>query len=376
MAEDTGQERTEDPTEKKKKQAKEKGQVARSKEFSAVMVLLLAGLAALYTGPYLLETVVKVAFVNFGFTQQMMQDPKQMPLTLLNAIRELAPVIITFMAALSASALAAAILVGGWNVSFKSMSPSFSKMNPIAGMKRIFSVNGLMELAKALAKFTIIGGAGGLWILVNWPHYLDLSIMGVNDSMIQALEQLIAGFMILVASTSLIAAIDVPFQIIQNANKLKMTKQEVKEEYKDSEGKPEVKQKVKQLQRELSQRRMMAEVPKADVVITNPDHFAVALSYAVNSNAAPKVIAKGGDQVAFKIKEIAQFHNVTCLESPLLCRAIYFTTKLDQEIPHGLYKAVAQILAYVFQLKDFNKGRGDRPYLPKKLDIPTDYKNY
>lgn len=376
MAEDSSEDRSEEPTAKKKQQSMEKGQVARSKEFSATLVMFIAGVTAYFSGPLFLDALIGMAKKSFAFDPGVFTNTLSMAQNLKGFILQLAPLLITFMLALTASALAAAIIIGGWNFSMKALAPKFSNMDPIKGIKKLFSVNGLMELAKALGKFVIIGGAGALWIRMHWHEYLDMSLMGANDAIMQGLEHLLIGFLILVAATAIISIVDVPFQIIQNANKLKMTKQEVKQEYKDSEGKPEIKQKVRQLQREMSNRRMMGEVPDADVVITNPTHFAVALRYKMEKDSAPLLLAKGGDELAFKIREIAEFHKVTIVESPLLCRAIYYTTKLDKEIPHGLYKAVAQVLAYVFQLNEFRKGEADRPHLPKNFDIPSEYKKY
>ncbi len=247
-------------------------------------------------------------------------------------------------------------------------------MNPIKGLTtRVFSMNGVVELIKAIIKFIFIGGVGVYWIYTHIPEYVELASLPPLTAIVKSIEHLVMGFLVLVSCSFFIAAIDVPYQLYQNSQKLKMTKQEVRDEYKDTEGKPEVKGKIKQMQREISQRRMMGAVPEADVIITNPTHFSIALRYKPDEGGAPKVIAKGADIIAMKIREIGTHHKITQIESPMLCRAIYYTTEVDKEIPRGLYKAVAQILAFVFQMNEYKRGRQEKPYLAKKFDIPDEF---
>jgi flagellar biosynthetic protein FlhB len=187
-----------------------------------------------------------------------------------------------------------------------------------------------------------------------------------------AVEILVWVTIVLSTVTILIAVIDVPFQIFDHTEKLKMTLQDVKDEMKDTDGRPEVKGRIRQLQQEMANKRMMSDVPEADVVITNPTHFAIAVKYKPDSMNTPIVVAKGVDAVALKIREVAGANHVEIIESPRLARAIYYTTKIDQEIPAGLYIAVAKILAYVFQLQNFRRGRGDRPTYPRSVVVPKD----
>ena len=267
------------------------------------------------------------------------------------------------------------ILLGGINFSTKAMMPKASKMSPMAGFKRMFGVQALVELTKGIAKFSVIAFSAYFLLSYYFNDIMLLSSDHLPGNVYHALDLLIWMFILLCSSILFIVVIDVPFQIWNHNKQLKMTKQEVKDEYKDTEGKPEVKGRVRQMQRELAQRRMMAEVPNADVIVVNPEHFAVAIKYDIKRSTAPFVIAKGVDDVAFKIREIARSHDITIVSAPPLARAIYHTTKLDQQIPEGLFTAVAQILAYVFQLRQYQKGRGRKPIpIPLNQPIPDELK--
>ena len=245
-------------------------------------------------------------------------------------------------------------------------------MNPASGLKRMFSTHALVELLKALAKFTVILLVALAVLSADQDDLLAIANQPLEAAIINSAELVGWSMLWMACGLILIAAVDVPFQLWDHKQKLMMTKQEVRDEYKDSEGKPEVKSRIRQMQREMAERRMMAAIPTADVVITNPTHFAVALKYDPAKGTAPVLLAKGGDFMALKIREIAQQHKVMVLESPGLARAVYFSTELDQEIPAGLYLAVAQVLAYVYQLKQFRSGKGKRPGPLPDLPIPPD----
>ncbi|MGB1192026.1 MAG: flagellar type III secretion system protein FlhB [Pseudomonadales bacterium] len=274
-----------------------------------------------------------------------------------------------------------AIGVGGWLVSAKPLQPKLNRLNPLEGLKRMFSMKALVELFKALAKFILVAGVA---TLILFQMESDLLAIG-HEPLIPAISHstwiIIWSALGMSAATLIIAAIDVPFQIYDNAQKLKMTKQQVKDEHKDSEGKPEVKSRIRQIQRELAQSRMMAAIPDADVVITNPEHFSVALKYDTDGAGAPVVVAKGADEIAIKIREIANAHDIPVLRSPPLTRAVYFSTEIDHQIPAKLYLAVAQVLAYIYQLRarPSTARPGPKPVGPirdssldSQLDIPSD----
>ena len=369
---DSSQERTEEPTPKRKQEAREKGQVPRSKELTTTLVLMASAVVLIMMGEHGAQSFLTHFTANFEFSRKELFDPNilwdRLWDTIFYALEALAPLFVVVLVV----TIASSALLGGLHVSFKSIAPKFSKLNPLKGLKRMFSVKALMELVKALAKFLVVAS---LAIILLW-HQVDaimlLKAQALNVAIGEGLRILGWSFLALSATLIIIAAVDVPFQLHQHNSQLKMTFKELKDEFKDTEGKPEVKQKIRQLQQEMSQRRMMAEVPNADVVITNPEHFAVALIYNQTGSGAPVVVAKGMDFVALKIREIAQLHDVLVLEEPPLARAVYHSTEVDGEIPVGLYVAVAQVLAYVYQFKRFKKGKGKRPLHPKDLPIPED----
>jgi Flagellar biosynthesis pathway, component FlhB len=243
------------------------------------------------------------------------------------------------------------LLVGGLNFSSQALMPKFSKLDPIAGLKRMFSVQGLIELFKGLGKFGLVGGMATLGMMRIWGNLLTLGELPVDQAIIQTAHMAAWLFLIAAAALLVVAAIDVPFQIWNYQKQLRMTLQEIKDEFKETEGKPEVKGRLRQLQHEMAQRRMMSEVPKADVIITNPTHYAVAIAYVPATMSAPRLLAKGTDEVAKAICALAEEHRIVRVEAPRVARAIYFTTDLNQEIPSGLFIAVARILAYVYQIR-------------------------
>jgi flagellar biosynthetic protein FlhB len=261
------------------------------------------------------------------------------------------------------------ISLGGWLFSASTMAPKFSRMNPISGLKRMVSTHALVELLKSIAKFCITLMVA-LWVLSKDKNDLvSIAHEPLELAIVHSIQVLGWSGLWMACGLMIIAAVDVPFQLYESHKKLLMTKQEVRDEHKDNEGRPEVKQRIRQLQREMSQRRMLSSIPKADVIITNPTHFAVALQYDPEQGGAPMLLAKGTDFLALKIREIGVEHNVLMLESPALARSIYYSTDLDQEIPAGLYLAVAQVLAYVYQIRQYRAGKGKRPD-PLKDDLP------
>jgi flagellar biosynthesis protein FlhB len=269
-----------------------------------------------------------------------------------------------------AVAVASPILVGGWVMSQKSLVPNFGKLNPIKGISNMFSKNSVVELVKSLAKTILVASVGYTIVKKDLQPMLGLSEMPLESGINAINDYMVTGFLTIASALVLIAVIDVPYQLYQYAQKHKMTKQELKDEAKEAEGSPEVKGRIRQQQREMARRRMMSNIPTADVVITNPTHYAVAIRYKEGESGAPIVVAKGMDAIALKIREIAAEHNVMTMESPKLARALYAHTELEREIPQALYAAVAEILAYVFQLRVFKQHGGVRPPVPANVPVP------
>ncbi|OXY83242.1 flagellar biosynthesis protein FlhB [Oceanimonas doudoroffii] len=376
MAESDGQERTEQPTEQRLRQAREKGQIPRSKELGTAAVLLSAAAALLMLGDALGEALSMVFEQSFRLERAAIFDPATMMPALAEAIGGLMWPLLGMFAVVLVAALVGNSLLGGFNFSTQAMMPKFSRLSPVNGLKRMFGVQALVELLKSIAKVVFIATIA-IWLLWSqFDHILRLSGETLNLAMKDALELLLWMGLALCLALLPIVAIDVPFQVWNHTRQLKMTLQEVKDEYKNTEGKPEVKSRIRRLQQEMANRRMMAEVPTADVVVVNPTHFSVALRYDKDKpGAAPVVVAKGLDEVALKIREVAREYQVPVISSPALARAVYFSTKLDREIPDGLFVAVAQILAYVFQLNAWRKGQGNKPVpLKDDLPIPDEYR--
>jgi flagellar biosynthetic protein FlhB len=308
--------------------------------------------------------------MNFSLTREVLTDERSMGMFLLASGKMAIWAVQPILMLLFVIAFVSPIALGGFIFSGSLLQPKFSRMNPLSGIKRMFSLNSLTELLKAMAKFMVILVVALVVLSNDRQALLAIANEPLEQAIIHSVQVVGWSALWMAAGLLLIAAADVPFQLWQTHKKLKMTKQEIKDEYKDSEGKPEVKQRIRQLQREVSQRRMMAAVPEADVIITNPTHYAVALQYdPEKGGVAPLLVAKGTDFIALKIREIGVEHKVQILESPALARAIYYSTEVEGEIPAGLYLAVAQVLAYVFQIRQYRSGKGKRPE-PLKEDLP------
>lgn len=373
MAEsESGQDKTEDPTEKRLRESREKGEIARSKELNTLAVMLAGAGGLLIYGGGLALDLLEIMRLNFSLPREVLLSPGAMSQHLLHsgkiAILAVQPILICLLLA----AVIGPISLGGWLFAAGSLAPKFSRMNPAAGLKRMFSTTALMELLKAFGKFLLVLFVALTVLQADIDDLLRIAHEPLEQAIIHSVQLVGWSTLWMACGLILIAAIDVPIQLYQSKQKLLMTKQEVRDEHKDAEGKPEVKQRIRQLQREVSQRRMMAAIPDADVVITNPTHYAVALKYDPEKGNAPVLLAKGSDFLALKIREIAVANEVMLLESPALARSIYYSTELDQEIPGGLYLAVAQVLAYVYQIRQHRAGKGKRPEPLKDLPIPPD----
>lgn len=376
MAEnEQGQEKTEDPTQKKIDDARKKGQVPRSREFNTFFMMIISGAALLLFGDEIIRDLLTILSESFTPSRKEIFDTNFMVNSFMdqigNAIISLTPLFIILVAV----AIFSSLTIGGWNFSVEAIAPKFSKINPLSGIKRIFGAKGLIELFKALAKFFIVTALAVILLHHNADKLLLVGRQSLEVATANVGDELLWFFLLLSFSLIVVAAIDAPFQIWDNQRQLRMSKDEVKQEHKNQEGSPETRSRIRQTQREMAQRRMMQEVPEADVVITNPTHFAVALKYDQSRSGAPVVVAKGSDLIAAQIRSIATEHHVPLLSSPALARAIYYSTELEEEIPAGLYMAVAKVLAYVFQLKGKPGTDFSSPITFDDVDIPDDLKH-
>ena len=372
MAEgDSSQEKTEEPTARRLEKAREEGQIPRSKELSTSLVLIVGALSIWVFSGFLFQAAQEAFQFNFVLDRADLFDTKKMVIHLTATMANTIWFVIPIMVLILLAAIIGPLALGGWMFSSKSLAPKLSRIDPVAGFKRMFGMKSLVELAKSWAKVLVLFGCTVL--LFNWLQHpiMGLSAEPTETAIAHGAQMVMIGAVALALSTLLISIIDVPFQIYDFTKKMRMSLQEVKDEYKDTEGKPEVKQRIRRLQHEAAQRRMMQDVPDADVVITNPTHYAVALKYQSDTMQAPLLVAKGIDEVALKIREIAQEYKVPIIESPALARSVYFHTPIGKEIPEGLYVAIAQVLAYVYQLDQYMKGLGPKPKQPP-FPIPED----
>ena len=371
MAEEqTGQERTEQPTERRLQEARKKGQVPRSRELNTMLSLMLAAIALLVLGGNISRNIMNISVEGFSVSRELIFDPSQLPYQFMHMASQALLALLPFLAVMLVGVFAGPLMMGGWSFSLETIAFKSEKLNPIKGLARIFSLKGLVELAKALAKFLLLLGAAILIFFSIDQQLLSLASMNPKAAGVEAVTVLVQVLLILSATTILIVALDVPFELWNHSKQLRMTKQEVRDEMKETDGNPQVKQRIRTMQRQLAEGRMMEDVKTADVVITNPTHYAVALQYLDRPGSAPRLVAKGKDLTALRIRSIATEHDIPLFEAPPLARALYRSTEIGHEIPHVLYMAVARVLAYVFQLK--NAGPTDYVPKPDDLDIPLE----
>ncbi|GGC92242.1 flagellar biosynthesis protein FlhB [Undibacterium terreum] len=372
MAEESDLERTEPASPKRLEQAREEGDVPRSRELSTCTILLAAGASLWGMGDGLIRQLNHALIAGLSMDRTQAYDHAvlfaHIGATLMDVLVAFAPVAGLLMLV----ALASPLLIGGWLFSGKALQPNFGRLNPLSGLGNMISARAGVELLKAVGKTILVGVVAWIAIMGQKNAIFGLAVEPLHEGPAHVGHMLGVCFLSIVGALVLIAAIDAPYQMWHYANKLKMTHQEVVQESKEANGNPQIKAKIRAQQREMARRRMMSEVPTADVVVTNPTHFAVALKYSDGAMRAPKVVAKGADEVAAKIRELAAANNVPLLEAPPLARALYKHTDLGDEIPEKLYAAVAEVLAYVFQLKTFRQRGGNRPMQPNDLQVPAE----
>ncbi len=370
MAEESDLEKTEEASPKRLEKAREEGDVPRSRELAACAVLFAAGLSLMMLQQPLNTALKESLKSGLQFDRTMAFDPVTLLMKSSHTVMDLLIAFAPLALILLAVAIASPVLVGGWVFSNKAYMPQFGRLNPLRGIGNMFSKNALAELIKSIGKAFIVSIVAYWVVSSDMEPIMSLSNMPIEAGISEVSDLMMTGFLTIVAALIFIAAMDVPYQLYHYAEKHKMTKEEVKQESKETDGNPEIKGKIRQQQREMARRRMMSKIPTADVVITNPTHYAVAVKYQEEGMSAPIVVAKGADAVALKIREIAKEHKIVTLESPKLARALYAHTELDQEIPEALYAAVAEVLAYVFQLRIFKQQGGFQPEAPKTLPVP------
>lgn len=372
MADDSDLEKTESATPRRLEKAREEGQIVRSRELVS-FALLSAGFYGVWAmSGHIGDHLGSMLRGALTFNHASVFETRRMLIGAGAASREGLYALLPILAMTGGAALLSPLALGGWHVSSTPLAPNFSRLDPIAGLGRIFSVNGPLQLGMSFAKTLVVGGIGGVSIWHRHDEILALATQPLTVALANAAHLIAVCCGMTVAGMFVVAALDVPYQIWQYNKKLRMTKEEVKQEHKESEGDPKMKGRIRQQQRAAARRRMMSKVPTADVVVTNPTHFAVALQYSDGEMRAPRVVAKGVNLVAARIRELAVENNVPLLEAPPLARALYHNVDLDREIPGPLYGAVAEVLAWVYQLRRFKTEGGVAPVAPSDLEVPAE----
>ncbi len=349
-----GGERTEEPSQRRLQDARERGQVPRSRELTNFATMIGGSAALVAVGGSLATRLSQMMRHGLAIDSPRLLDPGSMQSSLADACVSALTVLLPVFGALIGLIVLASLVLGGWNFSMQAMAPDFTRLSPLAGLKRLFGLRGASELGKALLKCAVVGGVCAAIVAWIFRDVLALAHMQPRAAIGRGASLVGWSFVWLCASLALVAMVDVPLQLFQFKRALRMTRQELRDEAKESDGRPETKQRIRQMQQTLARRRMMHKVPTADVVIVNPTHFAVALKYDPAKMRAPRVLAKGLDLVALNIRRIAAEHRVPIFESPKLARALYRSTDLNKEIPAGLYVAVAQVLSYIFRVRSMN----------------------
>jgi len=372
MADSNAQDRNQPASQRKLNKARDEGQVARSRDLSHFAALAAGGAALVVLAPQLTTWLRQVLADGLRFDAQALANPMFMGERLLELTLKLLTVVLPLGLLMVLVAVAASVAAGGWSWSLKAMAPQFHKLNPIAGMTRIVSKDQLIDALKASALALLLGLVGALYLRSHLDAFSGVLALPLPAALEQAAQTMLGGMAMLLLALALFALVDVPLQRHLHAQRLKMSHQELKQEYKELEGNVEIKAKVRARMREMTQRRMMAAVPTADLVVMNPTHYAVALKYDDERMRAPRVVAKGADLLALKIRDTASGAKVPVLQAPVLARALYAHAELDREIPAALFAAVAQVLAYVYQLRAALRGQAPMPGELPELNVPAD----
>ncbi|AZN37932.1 flagellar biosynthesis protein FlhB [Iodobacter ciconiae] len=371
MAEDSDAERTEPASSKRLEEARNKGQIPRSQELATFSILMVGIIALIKLGPELLQTLKIIFITELTFNRATIADPNQMLLHFMSSSRKALLACLPIILPCALIAIITPVLVGGWLFTLDALAPNFSRMNPLSGLGRMFTLKSVVNMVKTILKSSLIGGVAA-WVL--WDEraqFLQLITMPLDVGMPFMWDMVQHTLLLVVSSLAILAAIDAPYQLWDYYKGLRMTKEEVKQEGKDAEGSAEVKGKIRQLQHEAARKRMMSEIPKANVIVTNPTHYAVALQYT-EAMRAPKVLAKGAFLLAERIIELGKEHKVAVIRTPPFARALYHHAELGAEIPAALYTAAAEVLAYIYQLKHWQNYGGDEPNLADELPVPSE----
>jgi len=375
MADSDSGEKTEEPTAKKLTDARKKGQIARSKDLGTFFVLVGSACAMLLMGDSLATAMANMMGHLFSINREEALDVNALFKVINDGVYQVLSPLLWIFFIIMLAAFIGNTLLGGMSFSWEAMAPKASKLSPMAGFKRMFGVQAAVELIKSILKFFVVFIVAFLLLSGLFEEILGLSRETTPTNFGHAVTMLLWMFLVLALSIGIIVVIDAPYQVWNHNRQLKMTKQEIKDEHKSTEGSPEIKGRIRRTQYEMSQRRMMQDIPDSDVIITNPTHFSIALKYDASVGGAPVLSAKGVDEMALHIRTIAKEHQIEIIQSPALARSLYYTAEVGDDIPEELFAAVAQVLAFIFQLNEHKKGNAKKPIpVAKDLPIPDDFR--
>lgn len=370
MSQDSEEEKTEAATPHRLEKARQEGQIPRSRELTSVL-MLVAGLSILWmSGESMARKLGALMADGLKFNHTVVSDTAQMIHQIANLIPQAVFALLPMMMGLVLVAIAAPMLLGGVVLSGKALKFDIGKMNPLKGIKRLFSAQTAAELVKAVLKAILVGVVTWLYLRSHWPDMLRLISESPFTALASALNMIAMCSLLVVMGLAPMVGFDVFWQVYSYYKNLRMTRQDIRDEYKQQEGDPHVKGRIRQQMRAAARRRMMADVPKADVIVTNPTHYSVALQYDERKMSAPRVVAKGAGEVALRIRELGKEHRIPVLEAPPLARALYRHSEIGQHIPGTLYAAVAEVLAWVWQLRRWKLEGGLAPKKPDNLPVP------
>ncbi|MEZ9594383.1 flagellar biosynthesis protein FlhB [Shewanella sp. 10N.261.52.F9] len=370
---DSGQSKTEKATPQKLRKAREQGQVPRSKDLAASALIIGCSLMLTTTGDWIAARVAELTRMNMSFTKAQLDEPGMMTRHMAHSLLEILNILGPLFLMVAIIAMVAGAMPGGLIFSFNNANFKYSRIDPIAGLGRIASVKSLVELVKSILKIVLLLGIMWVFLQKNFQALMAISQLPVDEAVTRGLDMLSLAMLYLGLGLLLITFIDVPYQYWHHHKELRMSLQEVKDEHKQQDGKPEIKAKIRQMQQRMSRSRADISVPKADVLLVNPSHYAVALKYDLDKADAPYVVAKGTDELALYMRDIAKRHDIEVIELPPLTRAIYYSTQIEQQIPAGLFVAIAHVLTYVMQLRAARQGMQAKPeplphfFIPKNL---------
>ncbi|WP_024527743.1 flagellar biosynthesis protein FlhB [Serratia fonticola] len=372
MSEESDVEKTEEPTPQKREKARKEGQVPRSKELTSIMMLLVGWSLIFSTGGYMAKGLATLLYAGLKFERSVTIDANRMFYQLYHLLDMAISTVLPFMLGLFITGIASPLLIGGLNLSAKSIKVDLKRISPLSGLKRMLSKQVLSELLKGVLKVMLVGSASALFFYKSKISFIQLINQPMGNALADAMTLILYGMLTVILFLIPVTVYDVFYQMMSNLKKLRMTRQEIRDEFKQQEGDPQVKGRIRQLQRAAARGRMMAEVPNADVIVNNPTHYSVALSYSEKGMSAPVVLAKGAGEIALRIRELGVQHRIPTLEAPPLARALYRHCEPGEQIPVALYSVVAEVLAWVYGIKRWRNSGGIKPQSPNHLPVPPD----